>query len=104
MARRSWALCDVYLSLCSLGYEDCIPDGFYEAFGDFPELVDPGELPTLAALKHAQIIEGDLREVRALAIGSQSAMCKMLVLSCADPSLHEQLMCAKLWCCAQLVS
>ena len=48
---------------CSLGYEDCIPDGFYEAFGDFPELVDPGELPTLAALKHAQIIDGDLREV-----------------------------------------
>lgn len=53
---------------CSLGYEDCIPDGFYEAFGDFPELVDPGELPTLAALKHAQLIEGDLREVSPIAV------------------------------------
>jgi hypothetical protein len=54
----------------SIDYDEAIPDGFYEAFGDFPELVEPGELPTLAALKHAQIIEGDLREVMGGQLGA----------------------------------
>jgi hypothetical protein len=41
-----------------------ICDGFYDVWGDFPEIVERDEFPTLAALRHVQLFEGDPREVR----------------------------------------
>lgn len=43
---------------------DVICDGFYEVWGDFPEIVERDEFPTLAALRHVKLFEGDPREVR----------------------------------------
>lgn len=37
---------------CRLGWDDDIVDGFYSAFGDFPELdMPPNQLPRLEDLK-----------------------------------------------------
>ena len=43
---------------------DLVVDGFYEPVGDFPEVVDKGYFPSLAALGHVQAFEADPREVR----------------------------------------
>jgi hypothetical protein len=47
-----------------LGFDDPVSDGFYEVYGDFPEVVDKGEFPTLPQLRQVQNFEGDPREVR----------------------------------------
>jgi len=47
-----------------LGTRDLICDGFYDVWGDFPEIVEREEFPTIAALRHVQLFEGDPREVR----------------------------------------
>ncbi len=70
-------------SPCSLDYVDNVCDGFYECWGDFPEVVDKGEFPALAALKHVQLFEGDLREVS----GKARCCCLLLLLL----FLHDQL-------------
>jgi hypothetical protein len=49
--------------LLRLDFNDVICDGFYEPAGDYPEVVDKGEFPSLAALKHVQAFEGEAREV-----------------------------------------
>eukprot|EP00879_Flechtneria_rotunda_P007398 GHRR01007760.1.p1 GENE.GHRR01007760.1~~GHRR01007760.1.p1 ORF type:complete len:799 (+),score=316.22 GHRR01007760.1:393-2789(+) len=46
-----------------LDYTDIICDGFFEPVGDFPEIIEKGEFPTLAQLRHVQAFEGDRREV-----------------------------------------
>ncbi|KAF8067119.1 SIS8 [Scenedesmus sp. PABB004] len=46
-----------------LDYADLIPDGFYEPLGDFPEIVEKGDFPTLGQLRHVQSFEHDPREV-----------------------------------------
>lgn len=51
---------------CSLGYSDVISDGFYDVFGDFPEVVEatsvfPGPID---ALQKVRTVPGDVREVR----------------------------------------
>lgn len=51
--------------LSRLGYEDVVPDGFYDLVGDFPEVAEPGELPSLASLRQVALFEGDSREVGA---------------------------------------
>lgn len=38
-------------------------DGFYEPVGDFPEIVEKGDFPTLGQLRHVQSFESDPREV-----------------------------------------
>jgi hypothetical protein len=47
-----------------LDYGDIICDGFYEPLGDFPEVVEKGNFPTLGQLRHVQSFEQDSREVR----------------------------------------
>ncbi len=49
--------------MCRLLSSTVIPDGFYEPWGDYPEVVEKGEFPMLAALKHVRLFEGDEREV-----------------------------------------
>lgn len=49
----------------SLDYDEPIPDGFYDLLGDFPEVAEPGEFPSLSAVRHVNPFEGDTREVRA---------------------------------------
>jgi hypothetical protein len=46
-----------------LDYGDIICDGFYEPLGDFPEIVEKGNFPTLGQLRHVQSFEQDPREV-----------------------------------------
>lgn len=46
-----------------LDYDDIICDGFYEPIGDFPEIVEKGEFPTLGQLRHVQCFDSDPREV-----------------------------------------
>ncbi|CAD7695962.1 unnamed protein product [Ostreobium quekettii] len=53
----------------SVGYEDRLVDGFYDCWGDFPEVVPStsnggiSQFPPLRGLKKLQLPEGDLREV-----------------------------------------
>ena len=53
---------------CSVNYEVRLVDGFYDCWGEFPELAASAdgspEFPSLRALKKLQLEEGDLREVR----------------------------------------
>jgi hypothetical protein len=51
-------------ALRRLSYGELLCDGFYDVWGDYPEIVERGEFPTLAALRHVQLFEGDPREVR----------------------------------------
>jgi hypothetical protein len=53
--------CDIPLH--RLDYGDSICDGFYEPLGDFPEIVEKGNFPTLGQLRHVQSFEQDSREV-----------------------------------------
>jgi hypothetical protein len=50
--------------LFSLDYSDGICEGFYEVFGDFPEVEEKDTFPSLEALKRVRTAEGDFREVR----------------------------------------
>jgi hypothetical protein len=54
-------ICDI--TLRRLDYGDSICDGFYEPLGDFPEIVEKGNFPTLGQLRHVQSFEQDSREV-----------------------------------------
>ncbi|KAI8475823.1 MAG: sterile alpha motif and leucine zipper containing kinase AZK [Monoraphidium minutum] len=56
-------LSEKYWGACRLGYGDATCDGFYDVSGDYPEIVERDEFPTLAALRHVQLFEGDPREV-----------------------------------------
>ncbi|GIL86941.1 hypothetical protein Vretimale_15526 [Volvox reticuliferus] len=48
----------------SLGYDDVITDGFYEVYGDFPEVCEgPHEFPSLENLRKVRTGSGDVREV-----------------------------------------
>ena len=47
----------------SLGWKDTIIDGFYMAYGDFPEVCDKDRFPALDDLKKVRTAEGDAREV-----------------------------------------
>lgn len=50
---------------CSLDYDDPIRDGFWDPWGDWPEVVDqPSEFPTLAVLRRVHALDDDPREVR----------------------------------------
>jgi hypothetical protein len=55
LSRRFW------IGGC-LDYDEGADDGFFEVWGDFPEVVDKGVFPTLGALKHVRLFEGDPRE------------------------------------------
>jgi hypothetical protein len=56
-----------------LDYGDSICDGFYEPLGDFPEIVEKGNFPTLGQLRHVQSFEQDSREVRGVAAAAAAA-------------------------------
>jgi hypothetical protein len=61
-----------------LDFDDVVCDGFYECWGDFPEVVDKGQFPTLASLHHVQLFEGDLREAGGLCTrwdGDNGTLC-----------------------------
>lgn len=50
--------------ICSLDYDDPIRDGFFDPWGDWPEVLDqPTEFPTLANLRRVQALDEDPREV-----------------------------------------
>ncbi len=50
---------------CSLGYGEVVADGFYDIFGDFPEVCEgPNQFPALADLRKVRTGSGDVREVR----------------------------------------
>lgn len=53
---------------CSLDFVDTIVDGFYEVWGDYPEVVEPSEFPQLPALRNVRTADDDPREVRAGAL------------------------------------
>jgi hypothetical protein len=53
----------------SLGYGDVIADGFYDAYGDFPEVCEgPNDFPALENLRKVRTSSGDVREVSMHAI------------------------------------
>jgi hypothetical protein len=56
---------------------DVICDGFYDVWGDFPEIVERDEFPTLAALRHVQLFEGDPREVHRGRACGEGVACSM---------------------------
>jgi hypothetical protein len=74
----------LYITLHRLDYGDSICDGFYEPLGDFPEIVEKGNFPTLGQLRHVQSFEQDSREVRT-APDSSSSSCNSKVgcVTCA---------------------
>ncbi|KAG2433495.1 hypothetical protein HYH02_012613 [Chlamydomonas schloesseri] len=48
----------------SLGYGEVVADGFYDIFGDFPEVCEgPNQFPALADLRKVRTGSGDVREV-----------------------------------------
>jgi hypothetical protein len=49
---------------CSLGYGDVVSDGFYEVWGDFPEVAEKSEFPSVNNLRKVRPLDGDPREVR----------------------------------------
>lgn len=53
--------------LHSIDYEEHIYDGFYDCWGEFPEVAPAGSsgagFPSLKVLKKLRLAEGDLREV-----------------------------------------
>lgn len=55
---------------CSIDYEEHIYDGFYDCWGEFPEVAPTGSsganFPSLKVLKKLRLAEGDLREVTLL--------------------------------------
>ncbi len=66
-------------SCCSLAYNDMITDGYYECYGDYPEVVDKGEFPSLKALRQVVPLEEDPREVRSCCCSRRAgrqAACK----------------------------
>ncbi|KIY94265.1 hypothetical protein MNEG_13698 [Monoraphidium neglectum] len=63
-AAAALELSEKYWVTCRLSYGELLCDGFYDVWGDYPEIVERGEFPTLAALRHVQLFEGDPREVR----------------------------------------
>ena len=50
-------------------------------WGDFPEIVERGEFPTLAALRHVQLFEGDPREVVAVNRLVDEGLCRAEALA-----------------------
>ncbi len=47
----------------SIGYSDVLSDGFYDVFGDYPEVCDNDEFPALEVLRKVRTGTGDVREV-----------------------------------------
>lgn len=48
----------------SLEYDEQITDGFYDVYGDYPEVCDqPTEFPTLSTLRRVKPLDKDAREV-----------------------------------------
>ena len=66
-----WATSDLCMCILrSLGKEDMLMDGFYECYGDFPEIVDENQFPTLDNLRKVRTGDGDPREVGFLGVNS----------------------------------
>ncbi|PNH03484.1 Serine/threonine-protein kinase CTR1 [Tetrabaena socialis] len=59
------ALSQKLWQLGSLGYGEVITDGFYDIYGDYPEVQEGAEFPGLEHLRKVRVASGDVREVLA---------------------------------------
>ncbi|KXZ44278.1 hypothetical protein GPECTOR_70g509 [Gonium pectorale] len=60
-----------------LGYGEVITDGFYDIYGDYPEICDDNEFPSLDQLRRVRIAEGDVREVVVVDHGLDDGLLKV---------------------------
>eukprot|EP00898_Chlorokybus_atmophyticus_P002711 jgi/Chlat1/3440/Chrsp23S03757 len=75
--RQAEALSYRYWSDNHLEYRDRVPDGFYDVFGEFLELVEYGAMPALPDLQRLKPVNGDSREVLLVDHSNDTALCKL---------------------------